>query len=141
MSHHGPELGRLDHARQRDSRPLTRVTTPITLAPPFDWENAMALDPICGMTVNEATARSAEREGETFYFCGEGCRQKFLQQAQPTAVMVALPLALAAPANVTPAAAAVAAPAKYFCPMCAGVESNRPGDCPKCGMALERNPA
>ncbi len=31
--------------------------------------------------------------------------------------------------------------AKYFCPMCAGVESDRPGDCPKCGMALERNPA
>jgi Cu+-exporting ATPase len=25
--------------------------------------------------------------------------------------------------------------------MCAGVESDKPGDCPKCGMALERNPA
>ena len=31
--------------------------------------------------------------------------------------------------------------AKYFCPMCPGVESDNPGDCPKCGMALERNPA
>ncbi len=30
--------------------------------------------------------------------------------------------------------------AKYFCPMCEGVESANPGDCPKCGMALERNP-
>jgi Cu+-exporting ATPase len=30
--------------------------------------------------------------------------------------------------------------AKYFCPMCPGVESQKPGDCPKCGMALERNP-
>ena len=29
--------------------------------------------------------------------------------------------------------------AKYFCPMCPGVESDKPGDCPKCGMALERN--
>src|SRR3984893_11806149 len=29
----------------------------------------------------------------------------------------------------------------YFCPMCPGVESNKPGDCPKCGMRLERNPA
>jgi Cu+-exporting ATPase len=28
-------------------------------------------------------------------------------------------------------------PAGYFCPMCAGVESDRPGDCPMCGMALE----
>jgi len=25
--------------------------------------------------------------------------------------------------------------------MCAGVESDKPGDCPKCGMRLERNPA
>jgi Cu+-exporting ATPase len=31
--------------------------------------------------------------------------------------------------------------AKYFCPMCDGVESDQPGACPKCGMALERNPA
>src|SRR5688500_6565364 len=29
---------------------------------------------------------------------------------------------------------------KYFCPMCAGVESDEPGVCPNCGMALERNP-
>ncbi|HSP42914.1 MAG TPA: copper-translocating P-type ATPase [Luteolibacter sp.] len=33
------------------------------------------------------------------------------------------------------------AAAKYFCPMCPGVESDKPGDCPVCGMALERNPA
>jgi Cu+-exporting ATPase len=32
------------------------------------------------------------------------------------------------------------AAAKYFCPMCPGVESDQPGDCPQCGMALERNP-
>ena len=25
---------------------------------------------------------------------------------------------------------------KYFCPMCEGVESDTPGSCPKCGMAL-----
>jgi Cu+-exporting ATPase len=31
--------------------------------------------------------------------------------------------------------------AKYFCPMCPGVESDQPGDCPKCGMSLERNPS
>jgi P-type Cu+ transporter len=38
-------------------------------------------------------------------------------------------------------AAAERKPAKkYFCPMCQGVESDSPGSCPKCGMALERNP-
>lgn len=28
----------------------------------------------------------------------------------------------------------------YFCPMCPGVVADKPGSCPKCGMALERNP-
>ncbi len=32
------------------------------------------------------------------------------------------------------------AQAAYYCPMCPGVESDKPGECPKCGMALERNP-
>jgi len=35
-------------------------------------------DPICGMTVDEATALHAERDGKTYYFCSAGCRQKFL---------------------------------------------------------------
>ena len=35
-------------------------------------------DPICGMTVDETTALHAERDGETFYFCCDHCRQKFL---------------------------------------------------------------
>ncbi|MFL6516102.1 MAG: copper-transporting P-type ATPase [Chthoniobacterales bacterium] len=29
---------------------------------------------------------------------------------------------------------------KFFCPMCEGVESDEPGQCPKCGMSLEKNP-
>jgi Cu+-exporting ATPase len=29
----------------------------------------------------------------------------------------------------------------YYCPMCSGVESDKPGDCPMCGMSLEPNPA
>jgi YHS domain-containing protein len=29
----------------------------------------MATDPICQMEVDEATARSAERDGQTYYFC------------------------------------------------------------------------
>ncbi|HSI82500.1 MAG TPA: copper-translocating P-type ATPase [Candidatus Methylacidiphilales bacterium] len=34
-----------------------------------------------------------------------------------------------------------APPRKFYCPMCAGVESDTPGDCPVCGMRLEINPA
>ena len=39
---------------------------------------SMTKDPICGMTVDEATALQAERDGKTFYFCSDHCRQKFL---------------------------------------------------------------
>ena len=35
-------------------------------------------DPICGMTVEEASALHASRDEETFYFCSDHCRQKFL---------------------------------------------------------------
>jgi len=35
-------------------------------------------DPICGMTVDEATALKVERDGKTSYFCGDHCRKKFL---------------------------------------------------------------
>ena len=35
-------------------------------------------DPICGMTVDQATALHAERDGKTFSFCSDQCRTKFL---------------------------------------------------------------
>lgn len=35
-------------------------------------------DPVCGMTVDEETALHADRDGKTFYFCCDNCRQKFL---------------------------------------------------------------
>ena len=41
-----------------------------------------AHDPVCGMTVNREVASAAgltvEDEGETYYFCGRGCRLEFL---------------------------------------------------------------
>ena len=131
----------------------------------------MAKDPICGMTVSEVTALCAERDGQTHYFCSEHCRQKFIGQAQvaktipltqaePTSGCCGGAKADAASgsrdccggqpghgahgqANHAHGGASVkpSGGAKYFCPMCPGVESDEPGDCPKCGMALERNPA
>ncbi len=35
-------------------------------------------DPVCGMTVEKANAIHAERDGKTFYFCSDHCRQEFL---------------------------------------------------------------
>jgi xanthine dehydrogenase accessory factor len=39
----------------------------------------LAIDPICGMEVDPATAKwSAEKDGLTYYFCAPGCRRAFL---------------------------------------------------------------
>ena len=38
----------------------------------------MKIDPVCRMEVLEDQAVSAEYEGRTYYFCSEGCRDKFL---------------------------------------------------------------
>ena len=111
----------------------------------------MAKDPICGMTVDESSPLRAERDGQTYYFCSEGCRKKFVGQDQPVKAVPLTPVADGSSADqaeqshpqhdrgVLPAKPSAAA--KYFCPMCPGVESDEPGDCPKCGMALERNRA
>jgi len=41
----------------------------------------LAIDPICGMSVAAvATTPSVELDGETIYFCCEGCRSAFLAQ-------------------------------------------------------------
>lgn len=76
----------------------------------------MTTDPICGMTVDETTALSGEKDGKIWYFCHDSCRRKFL----------GLPPSPSKPH-----------PTAYFCPMCEGIESEVPATCPKCGMALE----
>lgn len=43
----------------------------------------MALDPVCGMSVDRATAPAqAEWEGRTYFFCADGCRRDFLANPQ-----------------------------------------------------------
>jgi P-type Cu+ transporter len=92
----------------------------------------MAIDPICHMQVDEATALRAERGGQTYYFCCEHCRQKFLAGEPPVVQLQGL----SEPTPGKPAARPTTK-ARYFCPMCPGVESDRPASCPNCGMALE----
>jgi xanthine dehydrogenase accessory factor len=43
---------------------------------------AVAVDPVCGMEVQIASARwTAEKGGQTFYFCAPGCRGAFLKES------------------------------------------------------------
>jgi xanthine dehydrogenase accessory factor len=55
---------------------LRRAHVPAVAAPEL---RASAVDPICGMTVDIATAKwTAEKDGQTYYFCAPGCRKAFL---------------------------------------------------------------
>ena len=106
------------------------------------------IDPVCGMTVDPATAKAkSEHRGTTYYFCCAGCAQKFeasaeqyLRPKQPQLVT----LGGSKPAKHPPSAApttthetlAPGSPA-YVCPMCPEVHAPKPGPCPSCGMALE----
>lgn len=38
----------------------------------------MAIDPVCGMEVDESSAQwTSEYEGKTYYFCAPGCKRSF----------------------------------------------------------------
>ena len=40
--------------------------------------SVMAIDPVCGMTVDEKTAPAiSEYKGKTYYFCARGCKIAF----------------------------------------------------------------
>lgn len=43
----------------------------------------MAIDPVCGMEVDEKSANwSVEYEGKTYYFCAPGCLSAFEQEPE-----------------------------------------------------------
>jgi Cu+-exporting ATPase len=93
-------------------------------AAPQDYLTAK--DPVCGMSVDRATAKHLLRhEGEKHYFCSAGCKAKF--EAEPGAYRD----------GSRPASKLAPKGTQYTCPMHPEVISDRPGDCPKCGMALE----
>ena len=63
-------------------------------------------------------------EGQTYHFCCARCRDRFATDPESFLNPVK---------DDTPAPPGT----RYICPMCPGVESDHPDDCPKCGMALE----
>ncbi|MBU1538424.1 MAG: heavy metal translocating P-type ATPase [Alphaproteobacteria bacterium] len=92
---------------------------------PTDKAGAKAIDPVCGMAVDPATAAHRASHADTDYvFCSGGCRTKFV--ADPDRYLGDRP----EPAPVIPGAI-------YTCPMHPEVRQEGPGSCPICGMALE----
>jgi Cu+-exporting ATPase len=91
-------------------------------------------DPVCGMVVDPGTAtHRAEQDGQTYYFCCDGCKAKFL--ANPTRVSKPAEKRVASVPD-TPTAS-LPAGTIYICPMHPQIRRNAPGSCPICGMALE----
>ncbi|HKO88086.1 MAG TPA: heavy metal translocating P-type ATPase [Burkholderiales bacterium] len=83
------------------------------------------VDPVCGMKV-AASDKQVMHAGQIYYFCSQGCVAKF--KADPERYLK--------PPDKAPVSEATVG-TLYSCPMHPEIEQDRPGVCPKCGMALE----
>ena len=89
--------------------------------------NQMATDPVCGMSVDQnADKPSHAYEGETYHFCSQKCHDKF--ERDPYFYLSG---------NHKKQQKSAAKDTQYTCPMHPEIVQDHPGDCPKCGMALE----
>ena len=130
------ERFRADPEGALSTKPLTLITIPTSgsthkplpmMMPAATGE----IDPVCGMTVQPASAAgSYQYEGKTYYFCATSCLTKF--QKDPAYYLLPPdqrpPLEMPVPAGGT---------VEYICPMDPEVLETKPGACPICGMALE----
>jgi Cu+-exporting ATPase len=88
-------------------------------------EAAPAIDPVCGMKVDPATAKHRlSYKGQDYFFCGARCRERF--EAEPEKFLQPNQPEPAAPAGTI-----------YTCPMHPEIRQVGPGNCPICGMTLE----
>jgi len=84
-----------------------------------------ALDPVCGMAVDVATAEHTHSHaGSTWYFCSRHCLDQFAKSPERYLESVK-------------SGSAAALGTIYTCPMHPEIRRPGPGNCPKCGMALE----
>ena len=100
-------------------------------------------DPVCGMTVDPATAAASyEYDGTEYYFCAVRCKERFA--ADPGSFLQNSPPVLGGVAAAS-ADGVVGQPdipnpqsqIEYTCPMHPEIVQIGPGSCPICGMALE----
>ncbi|MFT3930936.1 MAG: heavy metal translocating P-type ATPase [Spongiibacteraceae bacterium] len=88
------------------------------------------LDPVCGMKVTPQSPHHSNYENVDYYFCNPRCKTKF--DADPGLYLQPKKLDLK-PREPEPAIAG----AMYTCPMHPEIRQDHPGNCAKCGMALE----
>ena len=109
--------------------------------------NTLVKDVVCHMDVDPAKAAgSAEYQGKTYYFCSPRCverfnaaPEKYLASKAPAAQLVQLGEILPEKQPAAETTGQQQRTVTYVCPMDPEVRENKPGPCPVCGMALERD--
>ena len=101
-------------------------------AGPPTGKRTHATDPVCGMTVDAATALRYEYGGVTYLFCSDRCLDAF--KADPARYVPGARIPHAEVPSVQPPRASAT---RYTCPMHPEIVRDAPGSCPICGMALE----
>jgi Cu+-exporting ATPase len=91
-------------------------------------------DPVCHMEVSENSKFSTEFEGQKYYFCSDSCLSKFKFDAEKYSCNEYSHGYGNVRENIGDSSDGAVV---YTCPMHSEVEQNKPGSCPKCGMALE----
>ena len=112
------------------AKPTTRRPLPM-MQPASVVTGPVSIDPVCGMTVQPATAAASyEYQGKTYHFCATSCLAKF--RIDPIHY-------LTPPEQRTPLVVPVPSGGvvEYICPMDPEVLETKPGACRICGMALE----
>lgn len=106
--------------------------------------NNRLTDPVCGMTVTEASKFYEEVKNRTFYFCSEKCHIKFKSDPHFYITKVENVVTLKEPqkrdgedSNEVNQPAHVNTFTIYTCPMHPEIRQNHAGNCPICGMSLE----
>lgn len=89
------------------------------------------VDPVCQMFVKPASTQRFNHNDKTYRFCSEKCKGKFI--INPEAYVVGGEPVEKAGAE-TPSKSSSG---QYTCPMHPEIIQDKPGSCPKCGMALE----
>ena len=95
-------------------------------------------DPVCGMNVSETSKFSTTNDKKEYYFCSQNCLDKFernpsqyLNEEKNHEHLEHNHLEEPHTHKI------IKQNIKYTCPMHPEIIRDKPGDCPKCGMALE----
>ncbi len=97
---------------------------------PTDPSETKGVDPVCGMNVSLESPHRFVVDGRETVFCSKHCLEKF--RADPGRYL-----------DNSESESPQESPQKtktediYTCPMHPAIQEDRPGSCPKCGMALE----